>query len=82
MISAFLISLDDTDYGMTAYGGQYGRFGEITSRGLTFQVYEANRVVPLGSTQTAVMAFPIGGFTLPSTASQRYNAYIGDDFYA
>lgn len=82
MIVAFLTDLDGTDYGISAYGVQYGRFGEATARGVVYNVYEANLVKTVGATQSAVMALPIGGDVEPPIQTQAYQAYIGDDFYA
>ena len=82
MISAFLIDIDGTDYAVAGYGGQYGRYGEVTPRGVVFEIYEANLVKTVGASQSAVMAFPIGGETIPAVVVRRAQAYFGDDFYA
>lgn len=82
MLAAFLIDLDSTDYAMAAYGGQYGRYGEVTPRNVLFRVHEANLVKTVGM-QSTVMALPIGGnLEPPPFIPNAYQAYVGDDFYA
>lgn len=81
MIVAFLTDIDGSEYSISAYGVQYGRYGESTARGITYTVYEANLVKSV-DTESVVMALPIGGLTAVVTPSREYQAYIGDDFYA
>lgn len=82
MIVAFLTDIDGSDFSVSSYGVQYGRYGEDTARGIVYEVYEANLVKTVGATQSAVMALPIGSEIAVVIPVQAYQAYIGDDLYA